>query len=727
MSASSGHSGTTSADITNEAFLEGIFKDQWEHALVAGFAGDPQAASEANWTAFPARMLPSVTAQQRLNLYFCPSLVRGTRRVLGEFVSFHVIVVDDYGTKVVPGVPEKILGRRPNYVLETSLGNYQAGWIVEPITDLAWLRGALKQLKDAIGDGDNLADPMIWRRLPVGVNGKPQHRNWQLNLATREFQKDLVVSKLWLKGRMGPVVPLASPSGTTTIPAQDKIDADPVLQAFHLLGRVQGQARQTTMGWGHDVECPWVEEHSVRAPTGAVYVPVHGRFHCHHGHCQDRDMGEVRERLDQLLREHSGGTTILATLEFDAVDLGQPRTTPTQWQNSLQRAGKNGDGPPIANSFNVMVALKQAPEFTDAFGFNAFTLREMLRRELPEVVPGTTPGVPRPWRDQDTALLQIWLQGQGLRTVTSAMVDAAVNTLMHEHAYHPVRDWLQGLTWDGTSRLDTWLSRYLGTAQDPYHANIGRWFLMTMCRRIHEPGCRADYMLVLEGPQGQEKSSLLARLAGPKDWFSDNLPDIGTKEASEHLVGRWLVEIAEMDRFDRAESAAMKAFVSRTTEQYRRAYARRTGSEPRQCVFAGTVNHRSYLKDETGNRRYWPVAVGRIDLAGLTKARDQLFAEAWHRAVMMGEQYWPDPTFEELFIQPEQDERLEPDPWDHLVMGFLQHRKQVLVHEVIAACTGGGSAQLSTFNRNRVMRIMETLRWKRGRRGPNGERFWYAP
>jgi hypothetical protein len=531
------------------------------------------------------------------------------------------------------------------------------------------------------------------------------------------------LTKAQLEAAVGPVTPVPVPSGTTALPDPQEIEADGILQAFRLLGRVQGAGRFTNMGFGFDVTCPWHEEHSVRAPTGAVYVPVHQRFRCHHGHCQDRDMGEVRARLDQLLRDDSGGVTITAALEFDAVD---PTQLPGRdWKSRWQCTGKKGGGLPAGNAFNVMVALQAAPEFTaQAFGFNQFTLREMLLQELPGIKPGTTPGVPRPWRDQDTVLLQIWLQGQGLLNVTTTTVDGAVSTLMHERAYHPVRDWLSTLVWDRVPRLETWLSRYAGTRQDAYHAHIGRWFLMMMCRRIAEPGCRADYMLVLEGPQGQEKSTFLRMLTGAA-WFSDNLPDIGTKEASAHLVGRWLVEVAEMDQFDRAESAAMKAFVTRTTEQYRRAYGRRTVSEPRQCVFAGTVNHRSYLKDETGNRRYWPVAVGQIDLPGLIENRDQLFAEAWDRAVTQGEQYWPDPTFEDLFIQPEQDERLEPDPWDHLVKAFLQHKKQVLIHEVITACTGGGSGQLNTSNRNRVMRIMETLRWKRGKRGNSGERFWY--
>lgn len=530
-----------------------------------------------------------------------------------------------------------------------------------------------------------------------------------------------------IEARLGGVVPKGPPfgSGTSEIPDPGEIEADPILRAFRLLGRVTGLGRPMTMGWGFDVECPWSGDHSDREHEGAAYVPVLERFHCHHGHCEDRTMGEVRARLDELLREDSGGVQCLAALEFDDVNpLACPAVPQLSWRTRCHRTGKGEAGPPAANLFNVMLALRLAPEFAGAFGFNAFTLREILHRELPGVVPGTTPGCPREWRDQDTILLQNWLQEQGLRQITSRTVDDAISALMHEHAYHPVRDWLESLTWDRVPRLDTWLAQYLGTTRDPYHEGVGRWWLMTMCRRVFEPGCRADYMPVLEGPQGQEKSTALATLAGPKEWFSDSLPDIGGKDASEHLVGRWLIEIAEMDRFDRAESAAMKAFVSRTTERYRRAYARRTMNEPRQCVFAGTVNHRSYLKDETGNRRYWPIAVGQIDLAGLALVRDQLFAEAWSRAVTQNEPYWPDRMFEDLFMQPEQDQRLEADLWEPLVAAFLQGRSQVLVHEVVVACTGGGSLYLNTSNRNRVTRIMETLRWQRCKRGLNGERFW---
>ena len=724
---------------TNRDFLELIFGDQWDQALVTSFKrdpSDPQAPRE-DWNAWLAGDVLTNPHFDDGNTYFCPSLlVPGSRdRVIENFRSLHVIVIDDVGTKIKLIEVVNLLRVQPTYIIETSPGNHQAGWKIEAETNLAWVKGMLTQLDRTLGGADNLTNPVAWRRLPVGFNTK---QKWVDQLGPQGFRLRLrkgypgpMIRGLdWpsaIEDMIGEIIPLTTLDrgiGTGNRPDAALLAADPVYRALEEAGFILGEKITSDKHWAATIKCPWIAGHGPTRPlTGAEYVPAipgqRGCFHCFH--CERRGQAEFREELDTALRAE--GAKIVASFEFDEVD---PATVPPlNWKTGLHHTGKGGSGGPAANLFNAMRALRLAPEFDGAFGFNAFTLREVLHRELPGVVPGTTPGVPREWRDQDTILLQNWLQAQGLRQVTSRTVDDAVATLMHEHAYHPVRDWLLGLHWDRVPRLDTWLSTYLGTIQDLYHAGVGRFWLMTMCRRVHSPGCRADYMPVLEGPQGQEKSTALATLAGPPEWFSDSLPDIGAKDASEHLVGRWLVEISEMDRFDRAESAAMKAIVSRSTERYGRAYARRTMNEPRQCVFAGTVNHRSYLKDETGNRRYWPIAVGTIDLVGLALVRDQLFAEAWDRAVIQNEPYWPDRVFEDLFMQPEQDQRLEPDLWEPLVATFLQGRPQVLVHEVVVACTGGGSMHLSTTNRNRVTRIMETLGWRRGKKGPANQRFWY--
>jgi predicted P-loop ATPase len=381
---------------------------------------------------------------------------------------------------------------------------------------------------------------------------------------------------------------------------------------------------------------------------------------------------------------------------------------------------KGDGGKPLPVLANALLALRRDPNLKDVFAYDEMLCAAILMQPL-ENAPDFQP---RPVTDVDVGIVQERLQHLGLKRLGKDTTHQAVDVRAHEAPRHPVRDYLQSISWDAAPRLERWLVTYLGCEDTDYVRAIGKMFLVAMVARIFEPGCKSDYMPVLEGPQGELKSTACQVLGGT--WFSDNMPDVTSgKDVSQHLRGKWLIEISEMHAMSRAEAALLKAFITRTTERYRPSYGRKEVIEPRQCVFVGTTNRSEYLRDETGGRRFWPVKAGTIDLDALAADRDQLLAEAV-QAFYDGAQWWPDKQFEQEHIAPQQAARYEADAWQDTIAKYLEGLpvQRVTVGQVAKDALFFETARIGTADQRRIAAALEQLRWKRQPKDQHGTRWW---
>jgi predicted P-loop ATPase len=380
------------------------------------------------------------------------------------------------------------------------------------------------------------------------------------------------------------------------------------------------------------------------------------------------------------------------------------------------RIGDHGKEP-LPVLANALIGLRA--EWPEHFAFDEMLCAPVLMKPLERA----NAFAPRPVSDVDVGKVQEKLQHLGLRRITKDVVHQAVDVRAHDLRFNPVRNYLGGLIWDGTERTTRLFPDYFGADDASYSQHIGRMFLVSMVARIFEPGCKADHLPIIEGAQGILKSTACSVLGGK--WFSDSLPDISAgKDVSQHLPGKWLIEVSEMHAMSRAEAAQLKAFITRQVERYRPSYGRKEVIEPRPCVFIGTTNKNVYLRDTTGGRRFWPVKAGRIDIGALERDRDQLFAEAV-RLYRDGVPWWPDKDFERTHIVPEQEARFEADAWEESVSTYLQGTQKVTVGQIAREALGfDTAAKIGTADQRRIADILENLGWRRLPKDRKGNRFW---
>jgi predicted P-loop ATPase len=249
-----------------------------------------------------------------------------------------------------------------------------------------------------------------------------------------------------------------------------------------------------------------------------------------------------------------------------------------------------------------------------------------------------------------------------------------------KNSFHPIRDYLKALEWDGRKRVQDFATKYLGASGDPaYHRAVSRCLFVSAIARVMEPGVKADHVPILEGPQGVGKSSVVEELSKP--WFSDDIADLGTKDSAMQVRSTWVMELSELSAMTKSAMEKIKAFISRKHDRYRPPYGRRVVEVPRQNIFIGSTNDASWNKDLTGARRFFPITCGNIDLAAVKRDRDQLWAEAF-AMYKNGGQWWLTEEETTLAVK-EQEARLEIDEWREPIERYVENLEQVTVGAIL--------------------------------------------
>ncbi len=362
--------------------------------------------------------------------------------------------------------------------------------------------------------------------------------------------------------------------------------------------------------------------------------------------------------------------------------------------------------------------------FLDRIGaklaFNALAYCTVLRRNGRETLL------------TDEAAKSLWLEADAMGLPSSdAYFVAVIEDMGRRNAFHPVRQYLDGLEWDGVERLDTWLPAFLDAEDTELNRAYGRKTLIGAVRRVRAPGAKHDTVLVLQGHQGKGKSSAICALCPDEEWFTDSL-GIGNdqKEVIEHTSGKWLVEMAELAGMGKRDANEAKAMISRKVDRARLSYGRLNTERQRQFVLFGTVNETQYLRDPTGNRRYWPVSIsGKLDpdemCAHIVRNRDQLWAEAAYYQAR-GESS----TLPKHLWQPAADGQREcmiTDPWQERLEAHLEG-KGFIASEEVYETLGVLTAQRNPNVSQRIAGILNGLGYERVRRRIGGRLTWgYAP
>lgn len=353
-------------------------------------------------------------------------------------------------------------------------------------------------------------------------------------------------------------------------------------------------------------------------------------------------------------------------------------------------------GNPVANMDNVMRILDGWPSFRGMIWYDMFYQRYFTKWKTDVV---------REWRDIDTLALTLSLQRDfALLRIDDGVVHKALMTLAEQNIRNEPKDWMESLEWDGTERVSTFFPAYMGVDPGPYTHAVSHNFWVSMVARIFRPGCQVDNMVILEGKEGIFKSKSLEAIGGK--WYMNAHEQVTSKDFFMSLQGKLIVELSELDSFSKAEGTRIKQVITCRTDRYRAPYGRASHDNPRMSIFVGSTNERSYLRDNTGARRFWPLLVRKIDLDRIKIDRDQLFAEAVLR-FKSGAEWYLMPGHETAEIQ---EDRRQYDEWQDIVSTFLVGKNEISLRE-IAAHIGVDQGNLDPQTQRRIGALLRRQGW----------------
>lgn len=442
----------------------------------------------------------------------------------------------------------------------------------------------------------------------------------------------------------------------------------------------------------------------------------------------------------------------MAEVEADFTALPeQTDTDPDAWKGQLKITDK---GALAATIDNVAIILRNDPQLAGVLALNEMEHSIVARRSMPwrKVTSDSA------WIDADDSALRYYLERVYGLSGKDRIFDA-VNVVAEENKFHPVREYLNSCTWDGVPRVDTLLIDYLGAEDNEYTRAVTRKTLVAAVARIFRPGCKFDYMLTLRGRQGRGKSTLIGKLGG--EWYSDTFSTMQGKEAYEQVLGVWLVEVGELAGMKKAEAETIKLFISKQTDRFRPAYGRRLQEFPRQCIFIASTNESMFLRDMTGNRRFWVVDTpGDPTKDVWDELTPDVVKQIWGEAVALyreGEKLFLPRELEDVARQVQADyeednpkvgivaeylDRLLPEGWEKLdpysrrmwletdTVGTIK-RMNVCALEVWVEALGGNPDRVDRYALKEVHDIMAVIPgWRRHKSGratfpPYGQQRYY--